>query len=203
MLKTIQELYNSAEETYLEIENKILDQAEEVYDLSKDYMENASEGITLFLNDYFNNEKTEKINDPVLLQLDKLSNSLSSLKINTDEEWDSKLIYAATSLGHLNEKVTKILCDHYSVNLYGKDNQASRINALKGHLSKTIINDLYFINSFRNSILHHNDYGHDLSSLDTVTKNKLFSEAKTAIAKFEFIYRELKDIKTNKQKDFL
>ena len=57
MLKTIQELNKSAEETYLEMENKILDQAEESYDLSKNYIENTSKEITLFLNEYFNNDK--------------------------------------------------------------------------------------------------------------------------------------------------
>ena len=198
MLKTIQELYNSAEETYLEMENKILDQAEESYDLSKDYIENTSEEITLFLNEYFNSDKTEKTNDPILLQLNKLDNSLSSLELNTDQEWDSKLIFTATSLGHLNEKITELLCSHYNINLYGNNTQAKKINLLKDHLSRTIINDLYFINSFRNSILHHNDYGHDLSNLDSVTKNKLLSEAKTSIAKFEYVYQELRNIKINK-----
>ncbi len=198
MLKTIQELYKSAEETYLEMENKILDQAEESYDLSKDYIENTSEEITLFLNEYFNSDKTEKTNDPILLQLNRLDNSLSSLELNTDQEWDSKLIFTATSLGHLNEKITELLCSHYNINLYGNNTQAKKINLLKGHLSKTIINDLYSINSFRNSILHHNDYGHDLSNLDLVTKNKLLSEAKTSVAKFKYVYQELGNIKINK-----
>ncbi len=195
MLNTIKNIYDSVEETYLEIENSILDHTEDAYMLSKDYIENYSEEITLFFNDYFNNEQADKIDDPVLLQLNKLTTSLSTLKLDSNEEWDSKLIFSATSLGHLNEKFTMLLCNHYNIELYGKNTQAYKINALKNDLSKTIVNDLHFINTFRNSILHHNDYGHDLSNLDVVSKNKLLSEAKTAIAKFEYVYQYLKNLR--------
>ena len=195
MLNTIKNIYNSVEETYLEIENSILDHAEDAYTLSKDYIENYSEEITLFFNDYFNNEQTDKLDDPVLLQLNKLTTSLSTLKLDSSEEWDSKLIFSATSLGHLNEKITTLLCNHYNIDLSGKNTQAYKINALKNDLSKTIINDLHFINTFRNSILHHNDYGHDLSNLDAISKNKLLSEAQTAIAKFEYVYQYLKNLR--------
>jgi hypothetical protein len=195
MISTIKNIYDSVEETYLEIENIILDHAEDAYLLSKDYIENTSEEITLFLSNYFNNTQINKLDDPVLRQLNKLTMSLSTLDLDSNEEWDSKLIFVATSIGHLNEKIVMLLCNHFNSTFGNKNTQANKINSLKGELPKTIINDLYFINSFRNSILHYNDYGHDLANLDKVTKNKLLHEAKVAVAKFEYIYEHIKTIK--------
>jgi hypothetical protein len=201
MISTIKNIYDSVEETYLEIENIILDHAEDAYLLSKDYIENTSEEITLFLSNYFNNTQINKLDDPVLQQLNKLTISLSTLDLDSNEEWDSKLIFVATSIGHLNEKIVILLCNYYDTSLYGKNTQASKINTLKSELSKTIINDLHFINTFRNSILHHNDYGYDLSILDKVNKNKLLCEAKAAIAKFEYIYQHVKNLKRQSKRD--
>ncbi len=197
MLKVIKDLYGSAEETYLEIENKILDHAEDAYDMSKDYINDTSEEITLFFNDYFMNAK-RNIDDPVLVQLNKLNTTLSSIDETTNDEWDSTLIFVATSIGHMNEKITDVLCKYHHIMLEGRNTQARKINSLKEFLSKTIINDLHFINSFRNSILHHNDYGFNLSALDMITKRKLLSEANTALAKLEYVYNKLKDIQINK-----
>ena len=111
--------------------------------------------------------------------------------------------YIATSIGLFNEKIINILCTHYHMKLPMHDSQSKKINMLKNYLSKTIINDLFFINSFRNSILHFNDFGHDLSQLDDITKNKLLSESSTAITKFEFVYNELKTIKIKEQSKIL
>ncbi len=132
-----------------------------------------------------------------MLQLATLTKAISSLDEN-DDDWDSKLIYIATSAGHINEKITTVLYDYYNTDMNSKNTQSAKINSLKTDLSKTIINDLHFINSFRNSILHHNDYGHDLLNLDLVTKKKLQNEAQAALAKLEYVYMQVKDIKIQK-----
>lgn len=204
MLQSLQKLYQSAEEVYLEIEDTILDYAEEAYGSTKEYIDEVSDEISDYLNNYFKNNDIHS-NDPILIQLSKLTKTLSSLDENNNDDWDSKLIYIATSLGHMNEKITTVLYDYYNSDIYTKNTQSVKINSLKSHLSKTIINDLHFINTFRNSILHHNDYGHDLLNLDLVTKKKLQNEAQAALAKLEYVYIQLKDIKiqqiSNAKKD--
>ena len=194
MLKDLEDFYKSAETSYNELEKEISEQASENYEDAKNYIQETSDEISIFIDNYFNADNSRKITDSedsVLQQLNKLKISIN----NQDQEPDSRLIYVATSIGHLNEKIVIILCKHYNIKLFSNDTQSKKINFLKNHLSKTIINDLYFINSFRNSIVHFNDFGHDLSQLDEIIKNKLFSEASTAIAKFEFVYLELKKIK--------
>ena len=194
MIDSIKRLYSEAEKTYQEIENLVLEHSESSYDLSKQYINNYSKDISDYIDSFFKNE-CEDLDNPILLQLYKIKESISSLKIDSSDDWESKLIFAATSLGHLNEKIVSVLCEHYVTS--SDRNQASKINSLKEHLSKTIINDFHFINTYRNSILHANDFGYSLSTQNEIVKNKLLSETRTAIAKLEFINFELKNIKAS------
>ncbi len=197
----LKDTYKELEKQYSEADKYVSEIVDDGIEAAKNYISEMGDDISNYLNDLFDENKIPSLDsdkpDMVLVQLEKLHSSLTLLEQNNNNEYENLLIYVATSLGHLNEKITKILCDHYNVILHETNSQAKKINLLKDYLSKTIINDLYFINSFRNSILHHNDYGHDLSSLDIVTKNKLLSEAKTGIAKLEFVYSELKNIKNS------
>jgi len=198
MLNKIKSFYNFAEETYLEFEDKLLDTTIDTYDLAKEYIQESSMEISKYLDNFFSSDdKFKTLDNPIFAQLDKIDKSIVSLDLNSNEEWESKLIYAATSIGHLNEKIVKILCTHY--NTIYSSTQASKINSLKSYLSKMIINDFYFINNYRNSILHANDFDYSLINLNEITKKKLFFETKTAIAKLEFIYSKLEEIKIKKE----
>lgn len=157
-------------------------------------IEDSIDDTSVFFKNYFNDDNSLKIEnseDNLLRQLAKINASLEKLDINNNLNWDSQLIYTATSLGHINEEITKYLCEKYDIFLPEHSGQSFKINKLKTYLSKIIINDLYFINTFRNSILHHNDFDYDLFNLDNITRTKLFNESKTAIAKTHFIYKSL------------
>ena len=179
-------------ELYLEYEDKFLDITLDQYDLAKEYIENSSDEISNYIDNFFIDKNHTTFNNPIFLQLNKIDMSISSLDFNDNYEWDHKLIYAATSLGHLNEKIVKLLCEHYGTEY--KNTQAGKINSLTKYLPKMVINDFHFINTYRNSILHASDFGYSLSDLDKVLKNKFFFETKTAIYKIEFIYQKLEEI---------
>ena len=179
MINKIKELYNTVEEQYQEADKYI-----------SRIIDDSLEDATIYIENIFNDNTSDELEDPVLIQIRKLDNALSSLE--KDSDWEQKLIFVATSLGHLNEKITNLLCTHYIVNHSQNYSQAKKINALKDFIPKVIINDLHFINSFRNSILHANDHGYNLFALDDVLKKKLFSEANTALVKFEYIYTTLR-----------
>ena len=195
MFDSIKSIYDYIEDTYADLEDIIIDYSGEIYELSVDYVERTTSEISDFLNNFFDEEHVNTVNDPIMLQLNKLKKIFLEEEEKTEEEWDKILIFSATTLGLLNEKITTHLCKYYDIDIQNKSTQAAKINALKNNLSKTYINDLFFINTFRNSIVHYNDYGHDLSNLDEISKNKLLSEAKTAIAKFEYIYQKIKKTK--------
>ncbi len=188
MFDKINEIYTTLEEKYDEADryiSKIID----------DSIDDTAE----YLNNFFNTKdhiQLDEKHDPILKKLKKVE-SLLSEKTDTNDDIENMLINVATSLGLLNENITKALCHQYNIDLYQKNTQAMKINSLKNFLSKTVINDLHFVNSFRNSILHDNDYGYDLSSLDDITIKKLIIEAKTSIVKIEYIYSYLNDLREN------
>jgi len=193
MLENIKKIYDFAEETYLDFEDMLLDTTLDTYDLAKEYMQTSSDKISNYINTFFTEKDNDTIDNPVLSQLNKIDKVISSLKFDSNDDWDSKLIYSATSLGHLNEKIVKLLCNHYHTN-YGTT-QASKIKSLDQYLPRIIISDFYFINTYRNSIIHANDFQYSLTNLNKTIKSKLFYETKAAIAKMRFIFVKLEEIK--------
>lgn len=179
MFNKINEIYNDVDK-YV---SKIVDDA--IDDTSK------------IFSSYFNKDNTLKIenkDDVVLIQLSKINDELESLNFNSNDNWDKHLIFIASSLGHISETMTKVFCEELNIYLKEQSSQSYKINLLKEYLPRNIINDFYFINTFRNSILHPSDYSFDLFNLNHTSKQKLYSEAKTAIAKSYFLYKELENI---------
>lgn len=186
MFDKLSEIYDEVEINYKKLDkyiSKIVD--ESIEDTSK------------FFNSYFNSDNTLKIkneDDEVLQQLSKINNSLEDLNFSNNTNWDKNLVFVATSLGLINEEITKVLCEEFNILLPKKCNQAKKINFLQDFIPRTMHSDLHFINTFRNSILHPNDFNINLFSLDNISKHKLFNEAKTAIAKTYYIYEGLPNL---------
>ena len=88
--------------------NEITNKYDEVDEYVSKILNNSIDEISSSLDSYFNNEEQTKIYNnlnPIVYQLEKLDKAIETLEFNDDEHWDKQLIYVATSLGLISEKI--------------------------------------------------------------------------------------------------
>lgn len=128
--------------------------------------------------------------------LNILKRHLENIENCNIHDWTDKIKIIGTTIGHFNELVVKKLAYKYSTDYH--HSLSDSINELKPHLSKNIINDLYFLNKFRNKIVHYKDYNSsemdytDLTNANEATRKYYTNEAILAFNKATFIYEHSK-----------
>lgn len=153
--------------------------------------------IYSFIKIKFNIGIKGKLSDNSLISdsLKKVKNIVSKLEFQSNEEWEDSIHLIGTKIGHLNEIMIKELCIKYNVKIDSKSNEELR-KELKDYLPKNAMNDIYYLNQFRNKIVHHNesdgymDNFKDISNLDSTTKKYFNDESKMVVNKAEAIYNK-------------
>lgn len=124
--------------------------------------------------------------------LNILKRHLENIENCNIHDWTDKIKIIGTTIGHFNELIVKNLSFKYSTDYH--HSLSDSINELKPHLSKNIINDLYFLNKFRNKIVHYKDYNSsemdytDLTNANDTTRKYYTNEAILAYNKATYIY---------------
>lgn len=178
MFNKLTELYNEAAKHYDDLDKKISKVVE--YDIlgkerhgkekipPKNHLLPPTDELAILLNDinaYVTNleDKTKKFEDYFKL--------------------------LGTTLGHFNEQLIKKLSLKYDLT-YISSSIHKNIKELEKYLSKSIVNDLHFLNNFRNSIIHTDDHGQSLSEINSneILKMKYLNEAKSSYSKALYLY---------------
>lgn len=138
--------------------------------------------------------RKEPINNITLPEqhLTTLKKHLANIEYCNIHEWTDKIKIIGTTIGHFNELIIKSFTNKYSTAY--NHSLSDSINELKPFLPKNIINDLFFLNKFRNKIVHYKDYNSlemdysDLSNANEATRKYYTNEAILAYNKATFIY---------------
>ena len=150
--------------------------------------------FTFIKNKFFNKEtgeiyKNDKVSSEIL-RIKKIQSKLESL---SSDEWEDTIHLMGTKIGQINELITKELCLKFNIKTNSLSYEELR-KELKSVMPKNAINDIYYINQFRNKIVHSNesdgymDNFKNITKLDTTTKKYYNDEVKTVLNKIEAIY---------------
>lgn len=184
MINSLKNLYNEFEASYLEFEDKLLDNAVDLCEDAKEFFTEKDLSLPIDGND-------------------KISQELSNIQIYANKterirqkEWEENLKLLGVSLGHFNEASLKKLSLKFNIE-YNSRSISKTIKNFdeKKKLPKSVIGDLYFLNSFRNKIIHYDEYYYDLkyknrslSDIDNMSKQVFDAEIKCVKVKSEILY---------------
>lgn len=184
MINSLKSLYNELESSYLEFENKLLDNVVELYEDSKEFF--TEKDLVIPIDG----------KDKVSQELKNIQTYVNKAETLNHKEWEENLKLLAISLGHFNEASLKKLSFEFSVE-YNSRSISKTIKNLELNklLPKAIISDLYFLNSFRNKIIHFDEYYYDivnkertLADIDDLSKQVFDAEINCVKVKSEILY---------------
>lgn len=184
MLESIKNLYNELEASYLEFEDKLLNSTVELYEDTKEFFTEKDLAIPIDGKDKVSQE---------LKNIQTYANKAETLN---HKEWEENLKLLGISLGHFNEASLKKLSFEFSVEYNSRSISKTIKNfELNKVLPKAIISDLYFLNSFRNKIIHFDEYYYDivnkertLADIDDLSKQVFEAEVNCVKVKSEILY---------------
>lgn len=184
MLESIKNLYNELEASYLEFEDKFLNNTVELYEDTKEFFTEKDLAMPIDGKDKVSQE---------LKNIQTYANKAETLR---HKEWEENLKLLGISLGHFNEASLKKLSSEFSVEYNsGSISKTIKNFELNKVLPKAIICDLYFLNSFRNKIIHFDEYYYDvtnkekvLADIDDLSQQVFNSEINCVKVKSEILY---------------
>lgn len=184
MLESIKNLYNELESGYLEFEDKLLDNTVELYEDTKEFFTEGDLAIPI--------DGKDKISQ----ELKNIQTYTTKTEALRHKDWEENLKLLGISLGHFNEASLKKLSFKFNVEYNSRSISKTIKNfELKNILPKVVIGDLYFLNSFRNKIVHFDEYYYNidyreraLADIDNLSKQVFDAEINCVKAKSEILY---------------
>lgn len=130
--------------------------------------------------------------DTIEKQIEELKKNCNNLEKLSKNDWQDKIKIIGITIGHFNENLVRKLAEKFNTQIHHSLSES--INELRPHLNKTSIDDIHYLNRFRNKIIHFKDYNHtdfvDFSNIDSQTKQYYTNESKLVYLKLEHLYEK-------------